>query len=108
MKYAEASRGLNEPDSMIDRACEEILISSGLYDEAYRRYGLRAAQGNSYLARFRAVAKRYPMVAPEDILADLIEITPGEEGKWFATAKDLKRCDLACSSLSRAPVSRRR
>jgi hypothetical protein len=62
LKYAEASRGLNQPDSAIDQACEEILISSGLYDEGYRRYGLSAAQGNSYLARYRAVAKRYPPI----------------------------------------------
>jgi len=103
LKYAEASRGLNQPDSTIDQACEEILISSGLYDEAYRRYGLRAAQGNSYLARFRAVAKRYPMIAPEDILTDLIKTTPGEEGKWFATAKDLKLYDFALQLADQSP-----
>lgn len=103
LKYAEASRGLNQPDSAIDQACEEILISSGLHDEAYRRYGLRAAQGNSYLARFRAVSKRYPMVAPEDILVDLIKTTPGEEGKWFATAKELKLYDFALQLADQSP-----
>ncbi|MES9897180.1 MAG: hypothetical protein ABW141_20065, partial [Candidatus Thiodiazotropha endolucinida] len=61
IQYAEASRGLNQPDSVIDQACEEILISSGLHEEAYQRYGLSAALGNSYIARFRTVAKRYPM-----------------------------------------------
>ena len=103
LQYAEASRGLNQPDSAIDQACEEILISSGLYNEAYRRYGLRAAQGNSYLARFRAVAKRYPMIAPEDILSDLVKTTPGEEGKWFATAKDLKLYKLALQLADKSP-----
>ena len=103
LKYAEASRGLNQPDSAIDQACEEILISSGLHDEAYRRYGLRAAQGNSYLARFRAVAKRYPMMAPADILADLIKTTPGEEGKWFATAKELKLYEFALQLADQSP-----
>ncbi|MEZ5489020.1 MAG: hypothetical protein R3F50_01725 [Gammaproteobacteria bacterium] len=103
LKYAEASRGLNQPDSMIDQACEEILISSGLHDEAYRRYGLRAAQGNSYLARFRSVAKRYPMIAPADILSDLIKTTPGDEGKWFATAKDLKLYELALQLAEQSP-----
>jgi hypothetical protein len=86
---------LNQPDSVIDQACEEILISSGLHEEAYRRYGLSAAVGNSYIARFRAVAKRYPMKDKSQILSDLIATTPGEEGKWFATAKDLKLYDLA-------------
>jgi len=95
VQYAEASRGLNQPDSVIDQACEEILISSGLHEEAYQRYGLSAAVGNSYIARFRAVAKRYPMKDKSQILTDLIATTPGEEGKWFATAKDIKLHDLA-------------
>ena len=103
LNYAEASRGLNQRDSAIDQACEEILISSGLHDDAYRCYGLRAARGNSYLARFRAVAKRYPMMAPEDILADLIKTTPGEEGKWFATAKELDLYDLALELANQSP-----
>lgn len=103
LQYAEGSRGLNQPDSAIDQACEEILISSGLHDEAYQRYGLRAAQGSSYLARFRAVAKRYPMKDASAILADLIAMTPGEEGKWFATAKELELYELALELTNRSP-----
>ena len=103
IQYAEASRGLNQPDSVIDQTCEEILISSGLYEEAYRRYGLSAAVGNSYIARFLAVAKRYPMKDTAQILADLIAMTPGEEGKWFATAKELKLYDLALELAKRTP-----
>ncbi len=103
LKYAEASRELDQADSAIDRVCEEILISSGLHEEAYRRYGLRAARGNSYLARFRAVAKRYPMMAPTEILEDLIETTPGEDGKWFAAAKDLKLYEFALQLADRSP-----
>jgi len=103
IQYAEASRGLNQPDTVIDQACEEILISSGLHEEAYQRYGLSAAVGNSYIGRFRAVAKRYPMKDPSQILADLIATTPGEEGKWFATAKDLKLYDLALDLANRTP-----
>ncbi len=103
IRYAEASRGLNQPDTVIDQACEEILISSGLHEEAYQRYGLSAAVGSSYISRFRAVAKRYPMKDPSQILADLIATTPGEEGKWFATAKDLKLYDLALELANRTP-----
>ncbi len=102
IQYAEASRGLNQPDSVIDQACEEILISSGLHEEAYQRYGLSAAAGNSYLARFRAVAKRYPMKDKSQILSDLIATTPGEEGKWFATAKEIKLFDLALELANRS------
>ena len=103
VQYAEASRGLNEPDSVIDQTCEQILISSGLYEEAYRRYGLSAATGNSYIARFRSVAKRYPMKDKSQILSDLIAATPGEEGKWFATAKELGFYDLALELANRSP-----
>ncbi len=103
VQYAEASRGLNQPDSMINRACEEILISSGLHEEAYQRYGLSAAVGNSYIARFRAVVKCYPMKDPSEILADLIATTLGEEGKWFATAKELELYDLALDLANRSP-----
>lgn len=103
IRYAEASRGLNQPDTIIDRACEEILISSGLHQEAYQRYGLSAAVGNSYIARFSVVRKRYPMKAPSQILADLIATTPGEEGKWFAAAKQIKLYDLAMELANRTP-----
>jgi len=103
VQYAEASRGLNQPDSVIDQACAQILISSGLHDEAYRRYGLSAAVGNSYIARFRSVAKCYPMKDELQILSDLIAATPGEEGKWFATAKELGFYDLALELANRSP-----
>ncbi len=103
IQYAEASRGLNQSDSVIDRACEQILISSGLHEEAYRRYGLSAATGNSYIARFRTVAKRYPQKDQSQILADLIATTPGEEGKWFATAKELKLFELALELANQTP-----
>ena len=103
VQYAETSRGLNEPDSVIDQTCEQILISSGLYEEAYRRYGLSAAVGNSYITRFRSVAKRYPMKDKSQILSDLIATTPGEDGKWFATAKELELYDLALELANRSP-----
>jgi hypothetical protein len=103
VKFAEASRGLNQSDAVIDRACEEILISSGLHQEAYQRYGLSAVQGGSYLACFRSVAKRYPMRDKTDILTDLVKTTPGEEGKWFATAKALKLYELALQLASQSP-----
>jgi hypothetical protein len=101
VRYAEASRGLNQPGSAIDQACEEILISSGLQEEAYQRYGLSAATGNSYIARFRAVAKCYPAKDRAQILTDLIATTPGDEGKWFATAKELELFDLALELANR-------
>ena len=107
VQYAEASRGLNQPDSVIDQACDQILISSGLHDESYRCYGLSAAVGNSYIVRFRSVAKRYPMKDKLQILSDLIAATPGEEGKWFATAKELGFYDLALELANRSPCDQK-
>ena len=37
------------------------------------------------------------------ILTDLIATTPGEEGKWFATAKELKLYELALELANRSP-----
>ena len=87
----------------IARACEEVLLSSGLVDEAYRRYGLEANQAGTYLATFRAVAKKYPHRTTSESLADLVKTTPGDEGKWFAAAKDAGLYDDALALASRTP-----
>jgi hypothetical protein len=87
IEYAESCRGPWTPDGDVDTLCEEILRSSGLVEQAYERYGARPHRAETYLATFRAVAKRYPHKAAGDILADLVMATPGEEGKWFAAAR---------------------
>lgn len=107
IRYAEESRGLNDPGWQIAQACETILLSSGLHDEAYRRYALEANQGTAHLARFRAIAKKYPHKQPEDILRDLIASTPGAEGKWFAAAKDAGLFALAAELATRSPTDPR-
>lgn len=88
IRCAEACRSPWASDWDIDRLCEEILLSSGMVDEAYARYGLTANRGGTFLATFRAVAKKYPHKSASGILADLVKTTPGDEGKWFAAAKD--------------------
>lgn len=103
IRYAEEGRGLNDSPIAIARACEEVLLSSGLVDEAYRRYGLEANRAGTYLATFRAVAKKYPHKPAGEILADLVQTTPGEEGKWFAAAKDASLYDDALALASRTP-----
>lgn len=87
LHYAEESRGINDSPIAIARACEEILLSSGLAEEAYDRYAIEANQGTTYVATYRAIAKKYPRKETRDILRDLAASTPGEEGKWFAAAK---------------------
>ncbi len=101
--YAEASRGLNTSPIAIAAACEEVLRSAGRVEEAYRRYALEATRGTSYLATYRALARKYPDKAPEELLADLVTTTPGDEGKWFATAKEVGLFDEAIRLANRTP-----
>jgi len=87
--------------------CEEILLSSGLVEEAYARYGLRANRGTTYLATFRAVARKYPAKTASQILADLLKAYPGEEGKWFAAAKEAGLYDDAIALATTNPCDPR-
>jgi hypothetical protein len=103
LRYAESCRSPWASDYEVDSVCEEILLSSGMVDEAYARYGVRANQGGTYLATFRAVAKKYPHKAAGEVLADLVKTTPGDEGKWFAAAKDAGLYDEALALASRTP-----
>lgn len=103
IKYAKASCGLNDNPTAIDRVCEEILLSSGFFEEAYRQYGLTVNRGGTNLATFRSVSKKYPMIEKLQILEELIELTPGEEGKWFATAKSLGLLALALRLAYKSP-----
>jgi len=59
IQYAESCRGPWTHDAEVDSVCEEILRGSGLVEEAYERYGLRASHSGTYLATLRAVAKKY-------------------------------------------------
>jgi hypothetical protein len=56
----------------IARVCENVLLSAGQRDEAYRRFGLIANQAATYVAWFRAVRKRYPERTPAVVLDDLV------------------------------------
>ncbi len=105
LRYAEACRDAWANDLEIDQLCEEILLSSGLTEEAYRRYGLSASRRSTYLAWFRAVARKYPHKEPEAILQDLVAQTPGQDGKWFAAAKSAKLFDEAIALARRTPCS---
>lgn len=107
IRYAEDSRGLNDPGWQIAEACEAILLSSGLADEAYRRYAIEANQGTTNLATFRAIAKKYGQVPPEQVLRDLVASTPGTEGKWFAAAKDAGLFALATELANTTPTDPR-
>jgi hypothetical protein len=103
IRYAESSREPWMPDGAVDAICEEILLSSGSIDEAYELYGLRANRGGTYLATFRSVARKYPHRSAGQILADLVRTTPGDEGKWFAAAKEAGLYNEALALARRTP-----
>jgi hypothetical protein len=107
LRYAEASIGRNVPLEHIAETCENILLSSGLLDEAYDRYALASNRAGTFIATFRAICRKYPGKKPEDILDDLVASTPGEEGKWFAAAKDAKLYDFALKLAQKSPVDYR-
>ena len=105
IRYAEEGRGRNDNPAAIAHGCEEVLLSAGLADEAYERYGLLANQAATYLGWFRAVVKKYPHKSKAQVLADLVAHTPGDEGKWFAAAKGAKLFDEAIALAKRTPCS---
>jgi hypothetical protein len=95
--FAEAARSQTNPgfyETAIDRFCEAVLIKHDRSDEAYRRYGLPAAQGTTNVAIYRALIRQYPNRDRREMLLDLIN-SRGEKGKWFASAKDAGFFDIA-------------
>ena len=103
IRYAESCRGPWTNEGEVDAVCEEILLSGGLIEEAYSRYGLSANRAGTYLATFRAVRRKYPHKSEAVVLADLVGTTPGEEGKWFAAAKEAGLYEEALALASRSP-----
>lgn len=107
VQFLEGLRSPWTPELAIAQIAEQMLIDAGRSEEAYSRFAITAADANTYIARYRAIAKRYPHIKPRRILDDLIRSTPGETGKWFATAKTLKQFDLALSLAQGSPVDPR-
>jgi hypothetical protein len=83
----------------IARFCEGILVRQGKADEAYRRFGLPTAAGNTWLAMWRDLTKRYPDRDTRALLEDLIALH-GRKGKWFAAAKTAGYLDIALECAS--------
>ena len=92
--FAEARRVDGYGEWHIIRFCERVLLEAGREQEAYRDYGLLAADGNTYLSVFRTTVRKYPKLDPRQILLDLIS-TRGGKGKWFAAAKSAGYLDVA-------------
>jgi hypothetical protein len=85
-----------------------VLLSFGKAHEAYRRYGLFASQGGTYLATFKAVARKYPHKSAAEVIADLVATKPDDEEKWFAAAKDAGLFEKRSPSQVARPAIQRR
>jgi hypothetical protein len=103
IQYAEASKGLNAPLMAIAAFCEGVLLDSGFADEAYARYAVEATYATTNLATFKAIVKKYPHMPRETILRDLVASQQGNEGNWFAAAKDAAFFELAIELANRSP-----
>ena len=103
IRYAEDSKGLNAPLAAIAAFCECVLLDAGFADEAYARYAVEATYATTNVATFKAIVKKYPGKPRETILRDLVASQPGQEGKWFAAAKDAGFFELAIELANRSP-----
>ena len=100
IRYAEDTCGLSQPNGRISMACEEILLSEGLWREAYDRYALDANRNATYLATFQALTAKHPQIEPKAILGDLVDRTPGREGQMVCRgeiSRASRRSGRACS-----------
>ncbi|MFP5468093.1 MAG: hypothetical protein ACLGG8_11325 [Gammaproteobacteria bacterium] len=93
--YLRERAGSTTSETSIARFAEEELLKAGRRADAFNQYALLANQANSHLSTFRALTKKYPELAKDKLLDHLIASTPGEPGKWFATAKTLKLFEQA-------------
>jgi len=107
LDYADRLRGPYTSGSVVDDACEAILLSIGKRHEAYSRYAFSANRRGTGVATFRALSGKYPEKDPKEILDDLIRLSPGSEGKWFATARQLGFLDLAVKLARTSPCEPR-
>lgn len=103
LEYAQRFAALTDA-AQLAACCEQLLISAGRKDEAYARYALLAAEAPTYVAWFRTIRKKYPERPSSEILSALVARTPGNEGKWFAAAKDAKLYAEAIALVQRSPA----
>ncbi len=91
----------------IAEQCEQVLLAAGDRHRAYVEFAHSANHRQNYLQTFRSLTRKYPEREPSTILSDLIEASPGLEGRWFATARSLRFFNLAAEIAQRAPCDPR-
>lgn len=79
----------------IDQVLIEFNLAPVPAELAYGPGAFQSLRKGTYIGWYRAVAEKFPERQPLEILQDLIATMPGEEGKWFTTAKELGMLPLA-------------
>lgn len=104
LAYAEASNPLgHRHEREIARVCEGVLLAAGRREEAYRRFAAAAHARQNCLQTFKGLARTYPEVERGQLLADLLDASAGQEGRWFATACALRFHALAAELAASSP-----
>ena len=107
INFASSHEGWHIDGGSVANTCEQILLEANRTEEAYELYAIAANRQSSNLNTFRSIKKKYGSIAPTKILQDLVAASPGEEGKWFATAKELKQYEVAIELASKSPCDPR-
>lgn len=68
--------------------CEELLLELGRRDEAWQRFALEAHESPSRVKWLKSLLKTYPEYDAGSILAQLVATSRGQEGRWFAAARN--------------------
>lgn len=76
--YVRARSGSTTSEEAVARFAEDALLKGCRRAEAFDQYALLANQANSNLSTSRALAKKYPELAPDRLLDPLIASTPAE------------------------------
>ncbi len=106
--YAAASNPLGHRHAQdIARVCEAVLLAAGRRDEAYERFAATAHARQNCRQTFDALRRAYPERPASALLDDLIAASPGNEGRWFATACALRFHALAIEIARRSPCDPR-
>lgn len=108
LAYARASNPLGHGHARdIARVCEAVLVAAGRAEEAYAAFAFTAHARQNCRLTFEALRSAYPGVAASRLLGDLLAASPGQEGRWFATAVALRFFDLALEIAATSPCDPR-
>jgi len=71
--------------------------------EAYEHLRVGVQPQHLEQRTYRSIVRKYPERERAQILRDLIAATPGEEGKWFAAAKEAGQLEMAGELANQSP-----